>query len=138
MRASDPGAIEPAGTQGMSEGEFGKRQKRWRFFQVIFAVVYVGIILDVITTALGFVKTGSKYEQNPLGISLISDVGWPGLVVVLTVLCLICYHSVRVVYARMSTRWSVLINTIMVLVAAFRWLAVVTAIIYLLQPATPQ
>jgi hypothetical protein len=34
----------------------------------------------------------------------------------------------------MSLRWTWLINGAMILIAAFRWLAVVTAIIYLLQP----
>lgn len=117
-----------------STEEWLKRQRRWRFFQIVFCFVYAGIVLDVITTALGYLKAGSKYEQNPLGGGLIAGLGWPGLLALLTVLCLVCYHSVRIVYARMSPRWSTLINSIMVLIAAFRWLAVVTAIIFLLQP----
>ena len=114
--------------------EMAKRQSRWRFFQSVFALVYVGIVLDIVTTALGYLKSGSHYEQNPLGGSLIGNLGWPGLAALMTLLCLICYHSVRVVYARMSLRWSWLINGAMILIAASRWLAVVTAIIYLLQP----
>jgi hypothetical protein len=117
-----------------SAEELRKRQARWRFFQIVFCLVYSGIVLDVLTTALGYLKSGSQYEQNPLGGSLIGDLGWPGLLALLTVLCLICYHSVRIVYSRMSLRWSVLINVMMVLIAIVRWLAVVTAIIYLLQP----
>lgn len=112
----------------------GKRRSRWRFFQIVFVLVYTGIIGDIVTTALGYVKAGSAYEQNPLGGGLIGDLGWPGLAALLTVLCLVCYYSVRVVYARMSLRWTVLINSLMVLIAAFRWLAVATAILYLVQP----
>jgi hypothetical protein len=118
----------------MPAEELRKRQGRWRFFQIVFVAVYVGVILDIVTTALGYMKSGSAYEQNPLGGGLIGALGWPGLLVLMTVLCLICYHSVRVVYGRLSLRWSVLINTMMILIAAFRWLAVVTAVLYLLQP----
>ncbi len=118
----------------VSAEEARKRQSRWRFFQVVFGVVYAGIVGDVVTTALGFVKSGSAYEQNPLGGNLIAGLGWPGLLALLTVICLICYHSVRLVYARMSLKWSIFINSVMVLLAAFRWLVVITAIMYLLQP----
>jgi hypothetical protein len=119
----------------MSGEELAKRQSRWKFFQIVFALVYIGIVLDIVTTALGYLKSGSGYEQNPLGGSLIGNLGWPGLAALMTLLCLVCYHSVRVVYARMSLRWTWLINGAMILIAAFRWLAVVTAVIYLLQPA---
>jgi hypothetical protein len=113
--------------------ELQKRAARWRFFQIIFVVVYVGVVLDVITTALGYVKAGSQYEQNPLGGSLIGHLGWIGLLALLTVLCGIAYHSVRVVAWRMAPRWTKFINVVMVGIAAFRWLAVVTAVLYLLQ-----
>jgi NADH:ubiquinone oxidoreductase subunit 6 (subunit J) len=126
---------ELATTAGsMSGEELAKRRYRWKLFQIVFLLVYVGIVLDIVTTALGYLKSGSQYEQNPLGGSLIGSLGWPGLAALMTLLCLICYHSVRVVYARMSLRWTWLINGAMILIAAFRWLAVVTAVIYLLQP----
>jgi hypothetical protein len=111
------------------------RAARWRFFQIVFVVVYVGVVLDVITTALGYMKSGSQYEQNPLGGSLIGHLGWIGLLALLTVLCWVAYISVRTVAWRMSPRWTRLINIIMVGVAAFRWLAVVTAVLYLLEPS---
>jgi hypothetical protein len=124
-----------AATAGsVSPEELAKRHSRWRFFQIVFALVYVGIVGDIVTTALGYLKSGSQYEQNPLGGSLIGNLGWPGLAVLMTLLCLVCYHSVRVVYARMSLRWTWLINGAMIFIAAFRWLAVITAVIYLLQP----
>jgi magnesium-transporting ATPase (P-type) len=114
--------------------ELQKRAARWRFFQIIFVVVYLGVVFDVITTALGYMKSGSQYEQNPLGGSLIGHLGWIGLLALLTLLCGICYRSVRVVAFRMSPRWTKMINVVMVGIAAFRWLAVVTAVLYLLQP----
>ena len=117
----------------LSEAEGEKRQSRWRWFQILFAFVYTGVILDVATTALGYARSGSRYEQNPLGGSLIGHLGWFGLLAVLTALCFICYYCVRIVYARMSLRWTILINVIMILIAAFRWLAVGTAIAYLVQ-----
>ncbi len=123
-------------TVGLPADELRRRESRWRFFQITFIVVYTGIVGDIVTTALGYLKSGSAYEQNPLGGGLIGSLGWPGLLALLTLLCIICYHSVRLVYARMSIRWSSLINVMMVLVAAFRWLAVVTAVIYLFQPGS--
>jgi hypothetical protein len=122
------------GVNQMPSEELQKRAARWRFFQITFVVVYVGVVLDVITTALGYMKAGSQYEQNPLGGSLIGHLGWIGLLALLTLLCGIAYRSVRVVAWRMSPRWTRLINVVMVGIAAFRWLAVVTAVLYLLQP----
>ncbi|GAC1443480.1 MAG: hypothetical protein NVSMB52_01920 [Chloroflexota bacterium] len=114
--------------------EVDVRQRRWRMFQGIFALAYVGILGDIATTALGYLKAGSAYEQNPLGGGLIGTLGWPGMVIVLSALCAICYYSVRVVYARMSPRWGIVINGLMILITLVRWLAVVTYVIYLLQP----
>lgn len=124
--------------EGIDPEESAKRARAWRFFQWAFAFVYSGVVLDVVTTALGYMKAGSAYEQNPLGGGLIERLGWFGLLAVLTLLCLICYHSVKLVYSLMSVRWSTLINSLMVLIAAFRWLAVITAIFYLAQPVLPR
>jgi hypothetical protein len=128
------GLVVAAGISEMPAEEFRKRAARWRFFQIVFVLVYTGVVLDVITTALGYVKSGAQYEQNPLGGSLIGHFGWVGLLMLLTVLCWVCYRSVRVVCWRMSTRWSRIVNIVMVAVAAIRWLAVATAILYLVQP----
>ena len=119
---------------GHTMQDIERRQRSWRLFQIVFCFVYVGVVLDIVTTALGYMKAGNQYEQNPLGGGLISHIGWFGLLALLTLLCVVCYRSVRLVYARMSIRWSRLINGLMLLIAAFRWLAVVTAILYLLQP----
>lgn len=116
-------------------GDPRKRNFRWRFFQIAFALTYIGIVLDIVTTALGYAKSGSSYEQNPFGGALIGNLGWIGMFVLLSLLCCICYVCVRAVYWRMSTVWSAIINTVIVLILLVRWLAVVTAVIYLLQPA---
>jgi hypothetical protein len=125
--------MDMAGSIDYRSTEQRKRASRWRFFQIVFAAVYVGIVLDVVTTALGYRRAGSSYEQNPLGVNLIGHLGWLGMLVLLSAICIVCYHSVRLVYARMALGWSLAINGIMVLIAIFRWLAVVTAIIYLIQ-----
>jgi len=127
--------LAPPTLTGVPVGELGKRHRRWHFFQVVFALTYVGIVMDIITTAIGEQKAGVGYEQNPLGSLLIGGLGWIGLFVLLTLLCGVCYVSIRLVYWRMSTAWSAIINTLFVLMMLFRWLAVVTAILYILQPA---
>lgn len=111
-----------------------RRRARWRFFQGVFLLTYLGIVLDIVTTEMGFGRMGSGYEQNPLGGTLISGLGWIGLFVLMTVLCAVCYLSVRVVYARMSLKWSAVLNSIMVIVLLMRWVTVAAAVAYLIQP----
>ena len=130
-------AMIPASTPEVGEKlykELRKRQSRWRFFRIAFVLMYTGVMLDIITTAIGFMKAGSSYEQNPLGGVLIGNVGWFGLAALMTVLCLVCYISFRTVYWKMALGWSALLNGVLVLIVAFRWLAVVTAIMYIMQP----
>jgi hypothetical protein len=112
--------------------EAGKRARRWRWFQAIFACTFAGIVLDIITTAMGFQRAGAAYEQNPLGSLLINDVGWVGLFALVTAIAALCYFSVRVVCFRMATRWSLILNVLLALVAVVRWVAVAGAIAYLL------
>ncbi|MGI8825828.1 MAG: hypothetical protein ACR2JC_09305 [Chloroflexota bacterium] len=131
-------AVQPliASTLGArSDTELKKRTFRWRFFRIGFGLLYLGVMLDIITTALGFLKGGAKYEQNPLGGVLIGGLGWIGMAAIMTVLCAVCYFSFRTVYWRMALRWSAVLNTLLVFVVAFRWLVVVTAVLYILQPS---
>jgi hypothetical protein len=114
--------------------EYQKRAKRFRFFQIVFALTYIGIVLDVVTTALGFMKSGAGYEQNPLGSSLIGGLGWIGLLGVMTVISLVAYVSCKIVQWRKGGAWGRAINIAFVLLATLRWIAVVTAVLYLLQP----
>lgn len=111
-----------------------RRRGRWRFFQVVFFLTYLGIVLDIVTTAMGFGRMGNAYEQNPLGGQLIGNLGWVGLLLLMTALCVVCYVSFRVVFARMSLKWSAILNSITVIVLLMRWVTVAAAVAYLIQP----
>jgi hypothetical protein len=111
------------------------RSHRWRFFQIVFIFAYLGIILDVVTTALGSHVAGSStaYEQNPIGGSLIGHLGWLGILAAMTALMLVAYGSLRVVHTRVSPRWMRFFNWLMLVLGAVRWLAVVTAVMYIVR-----
>lgn len=111
-----------------------KRRSRWHFFQAVFAVTYLGILLDIVTSAIGFQQMGSGYEQNPLAKALILNIGWVGLTLLLTAVSAVCYLSFRTVYARMGLRWTAVGNVLITMVALMRWVVVSTAIIYLVFP----
>src|SRR5579859_3231665 len=113
--------------------ELEKRARRFRAFQVIFVLTYTGIVLDIVTTALGYRVTGAAYEQNPLGGLLIGDLGWLGLLAVLTVFSLIAYVSCKVIQWSLGGSWARWLNIAFAVLATFRWIAVVTAVLYLLQ-----
>ncbi len=128
-----------AGLQGVPPSTIATaklRESRWRFFQIVFVFTYLGIVFDIITTAMGVSKAGSlnAYEQNPLGGGLISRLGWVGLFALMTALMLITHTSLRVAYKRVRPGWLRLVNGLMLFIGAMRWFAVVTAIMYLLQP----
>ena len=108
------------------------RASHWRFFQIIFLFTYAGILMDVATTALGSSAAGSvaSYEQNPIGGLLIARLGWAGLLASLTAMMLLAYASLRVAHERVSPGWIRFFNWALLLTAALRWLAVVTAIAY--------
>jgi Na+-translocating ferredoxin:NAD+ oxidoreductase RnfD subunit len=121
----------------VSLAELEKRKKRWHSFQVVFGLAYLGIVLDIVTTALGVQKAGAAgaYEQNPLGSFLIGNAGWIGLFALLTAICAVFFVSFRAICWRMPVAWSTVLNTVLMLVTVFRWIAVVTAVLYLVQPA---
>jgi hypothetical protein len=100
---------------------------------VIFAFLYLGIVLDLITTSLGFARTGSSYEQNPIGGLLIHNTGWIGLFFALSALAAVFYFSSRVVCLRAARFWSTVLTVLLAVAALVRWTAVVTAILYLVQ-----
>jgi hypothetical protein len=110
------------------------RSQRWRFFQIVFVFTYLGIILDVVTTAIGSHVAGSTraYEQNPIGGSLIGHLGWLGILAAMTVLMLVAYGCLRVAHRRVTPRWIRFFNWLMLVVGAIRWLAVVTALMYIM------
>jgi uncharacterized membrane protein len=111
------------------------RQRRWRFFQVALFFLYLGVVADIVTTALGFQRAGTRYEQNPAGGILIENIGWIGLLGLLTACCILCYVSFKIVYFRMSLGWSRALNIAVVLVLITRWLIVAAAVLYLIQPS---
>jgi hypothetical protein len=110
------------------------RAHRWRFFQIIFLFTYLGIIFDIVTTAMGSSVAGSTsaYEQNPLGGALIGQLGWLGILAAMTALMLVAYGSLHVVHTRVRTGWIRFFNWLLLFVGAVRWLAVITAIMYVL------
>lgn len=111
-----------------------KRASRWHFFQLVFGLTYLGILLDIVTSWIGFQQMGSSYEQNPLAKALILNIGWAGLTLLLTATCAVCYVSFRAVYARMNLRWTVLGNVLIVIVALMRWVVAGTALIFIVFP----
>lgn len=120
------------GISMQAEAEYdARRLRRWRWFQVIFAWAYAGVVLDIVTTALGVQKDGKAYEQNPLGSLLIGNAGWIGLFLLVSGLAAVCYFSTRLVCFRMSLRWTTVLAALLVVAGLVRWLAVVTAVLYL-------
>src|SRR5436305_7537878 len=101
-----------------------RRLRRWHSFQVIFGFLYVGIVLDLITTAMGYARTGSSYEQNPVGGNLIHNTGWIGLFLALSALAAVFYFSSRVVCLRAARFWSTLLTVLLAVAALVRWTAV--------------
>src|SRR5947209_1959047 len=111
-----------------------KRRARWHSFQVIFGLLYSGILLDIITTSMGFQKAGSGYEQNPLGGFLIGNLGWVGLAVVLSAFAGVLYLSCRVLFLQVSSRRTGWLSGVLAAATFVRWVAVVTAVMFIVQP----
>lgn len=125
--------LRPAVVPALPPEELAKRQARWHSFQIVFALAYLGIVLDVLTTAMGFQAVGSSYEQNPLGGTLIGNLGWAGMFALMSVIAFICYRSCRLVCFHMSRRVSGIVTGLLAVAAFVRWVAVITAILFLLQ-----
>lgn len=126
-------ALVPASDGPWRPSDLDKRRAHWHSFNVILALAYLGIVLDVVTTRIGFGMLGSQYEQNPVGAFVIAHFGWWGLLLVLTVVCLICQAACRPVFFRMSPRWSVMLNGVLALLTVVRWIVVLTAVVYIVQ-----
>jgi hypothetical protein len=115
--------------------ELRKRTIRWRYGRIMIVLVYIGVLLDITTTDVAVHAVGMKFEQNPLAVDLINHIGWEGLYLLATGLCAVCYISVKAVYWRMALAWSLLLNVVLTIMLTVRVLAVVTTILYLVQPA---
>jgi hypothetical protein len=112
------------------------RYNRWHFFQIVFVFTYAGVVLDILTTSIGVQKAGSvsAYEQNPLGSLLIGNLGWIGLFGLMTLFMLIAHFSLRHAYQRVGLGWLRFVNGLMLFVGGLRWFAVITSLMYVLQP----
>src|SRR5579884_3249394 len=66
------------------------RRRRWRYFRWTFAFTCAGIILDIVTTYLGFQRIGAAYEQNGIALYLIGHLGWVGMCALIALTCLVC------------------------------------------------
>lgn len=110
-----------------------RRLRRYHSFKVVFTLAYAGIVLDIVTTAINSARTGAGYEQNPLGSTLIHGVGYAGLFVMLTAFAALLFVSFRTVCLHASPRVSGFLTSLLALVTFIRWIAVVTAILYMVQ-----
>ncbi len=110
---------------------FSARRAIWRMFVPLYAATCLGIVLDILTTALGYRQDGSAYEQNPIGAALIQHLGWFGLAGVMAIFAAILFFSFRTICFRLSAKVTVFFVVILFLSAIVRWLAVVTAIMYI-------
>jgi hypothetical protein len=109
------------------------RARRWRFFQRVFGITCVAISCDVVTTYLGFQRIGARFEQNGLALYIIQHAGWVGLVAFLSLVCYVCLRSFRLVYWRLSPKWSRGLNMLVAVVCVFRWIVVLSNVLWLLQ-----
>lgn len=109
------------------------RGSRWRVFVVLFSLTCVAIVLDLLTTYLGFRRVGARFEQNGVVLFLIQRIGWAGVGGILLIACLACFRSFRTVYWRLSTRWSLWLNVVLGLACGFRWLVVITDAFWLVR-----
>lgn len=105
----------------------------WHTFLLFFGIMYVGAILDIVTTAIGYRIAGAAYEQNPLGSGLIGHLGWAGLFALLTALAVVAFLTFRAACFQYRPRVTIWIPIILGLGAIVRWLAVVTAVLYIIQ-----
>jgi len=109
------------------------RAARWRKFQVVFTLTCIAIALDLSTTYLGFQREGARFEQNGIALFLIQRIGWVGITAILLVACTACFKSFKTVYWKLSLRWSLWLNVLLIAACAFRWLVVVTDTLWLMR-----
>lgn len=109
------------------------RQTRWHSFKVVFGLAYAGIVLDIVTTAIGIAQVGPSYERNPMTATLINSLSWVGVLVLLSAFAALCYVSVKVVSQRMSPKVTAFLTALLGLGALARWTAAATAVLFIMQ-----
>jgi hypothetical protein len=113
--------------------DFDIRSRRWRTFLLVFSLTCAAIILDLVTTYLGFQRVGPRFEQNGIALYLIKNVGWLGVTGILALACLVCLQSFKLVYWNLGIRWSLWLNLVLALVCSFRWLVVASDVAWLIR-----
>jgi len=108
------------------------RRRRWRYFRWTFAFTCAGIILDIVTTYLGFQRIGAAYEQNGIALYLIGHLGWVGMCALIALTCLVCLRSFKLVYWNLGLSWSRYLNIVITAVCLFRWIVAVSDTIWLI------
>ena len=99
----------------------------------VFSLTCAAASLDLVTTYLGFRRTGTHFEQNGIALYLIEHVGWIGIVALTAAACALCFASFKLVYWNLSLRWSLWLNAIVAIVCIFRWSVVITDIAWLIR-----
>lgn len=110
-----------------------QRQHRWHSFKVVFGLTFAGIVLDIVTTAIGIAKVGMSYEKDPLMAGLLSHLTWIGVLVLFAAFAGVCFVSVRAVCFRMSPTVTGILTVFLSLGAVARWLCAGTAVLFILQ-----
>lgn len=110
-----------------------QRESRWHSFRVVFGLAYAGIVLDIVTTAIGIAKVGPGYERNPLTAALLHQIGWIGVLLMLTMVAALCYWSVRAVCFHMSPKVTSVLTGALGFGALARWTAAATAVLFIMQ-----
>lgn len=102
-------------------------------FQRIFALTCAAVSLDLLTTYVGFLRVGPRFEQNGIALYLIEHVGWLGVGALSIIACAFCFASFKLVYWNLSLRWSLWLNAVVAIVCMFRWSVVITDFVWLIR-----
>jgi hypothetical protein len=110
-----------------------QREARWHSFQVVFGLAYAGVVLVIVTTAIGIAKVGFSYERNPLTAVLIHDLTWVGVLIFLSAFAALCYVSVRIVCLHMSPKVTSVLTALLGVGALARWTVAAGAVLFIMQ-----
>lgn len=108
------------------------REKRWHSFKVVFGLAYAGIVLDIVTTAIGIAQVGPSYERNPMTAALISDLTWVGVLAMLTAFAGLAYVSVKIVSRHMSPKVTAVLTGLLGVGALARWTVAAGAVLFIM------
>lgn len=107
--------------------------RRWNVFLCVFVLTSIAVVLDLVTTYLGFRRTGTRFEENAIALFLIQHIGWVGIGALTAAVCALCFSSFKRVYWNLSLHWSFWLNILAAIVCVFRWTVVVADIAWLIR-----